>query len=216
MPIPASEPHWADDANYTAGDFTGLPTKIAPPVGGLQDQGSVPGQRIPAQGLNYVVNLICLWIQYLSGILTGTREVSPLGGTPYTAGAGVATPTTPNAGTQKVHLAVGLFGSGDAASWFKDFVLPLGFKITGVRAKVTVGGNANGGILDVYTNTSAGSVQAANVASAALGLITLDTGAINIPAAAFMNITIGVFAVGSVGSGCTVDIWSIEVDTAPQ
>ena len=64
---------------------------VVTPSGAAQNLGFVPGNKAFAQYLNWILNLICLWLQYLSdGAFTGGVSVDTL---KITTGAGVSHPT---------------------------------------------------------------------------------------------------------------------------
>lgn len=71
---------WATDANYTAPGQTwdGTPTKVAPSVG-QQTDGSAPKDKLSAQILNYLLNLLGAWTAYIAA---GDTEQIALGSGP--------------------------------------------------------------------------------------------------------------------------------------
>lgn len=64
---PASVPSWATDTNFSSGPESGNATKVEP-SGGAKAQGQVPGQPYRAQRVNWLWNLICQWLFYLSDL----------------------------------------------------------------------------------------------------------------------------------------------------
>jgi hypothetical protein len=69
---PATLPTWATDANFSSGPKTGQPTKVAP-SGGALAQGDVPGQPYRGERHNWLWNLLCSWIFYLSDLPNQTQ-----------------------------------------------------------------------------------------------------------------------------------------------
>lgn len=69
MPKPASLPVWATDANFAAPGkpWDGTPTKVSISAG-RQAAGWAPVDAPPAQHLNWMLNLIYLWLAWLNGI----------------------------------------------------------------------------------------------------------------------------------------------------
>lgn len=64
---PASVPSWATDASFSSGPKSGSVTKVQPSSGALA-QGDVPGQPYRAERHNWLWNLICAWLFYLSDL----------------------------------------------------------------------------------------------------------------------------------------------------
>lgn len=81
MARPDTEFEWATDASYPAGahSWNETATKIAP-VAGKIAEGYDPRERPPAQQLNWLLNLIGLWISWLSSATMRWRGfgVAPL------------------------------------------------------------------------------------------------------------------------------------------
>lgn len=67
MPRPSTDPNWSDDTNYPAGAeaWSATPTKVEPSVGAKQD-GFVPATMPPAQWFNWLLNLLSLWVVWLT------------------------------------------------------------------------------------------------------------------------------------------------------
>jgi hypothetical protein len=58
---PTSLPRWASTV-------TGDTTRVQAPTSGRQDVGWAPGERPPAQHLNWLLNIIYQWLAYLNGL----------------------------------------------------------------------------------------------------------------------------------------------------
>lgn len=81
MAKPTLPAEWASDANYPAdgNPYDGTPTKTNP-TSGRKQRGWEPGKKIGAQGINWLENLLTLWIIWLDGLNTGddVRTRAPL------------------------------------------------------------------------------------------------------------------------------------------
>ncbi len=60
---------WATDTNYSTGPNAGTPTKVEPSAG-EKASGFVPGSAAVAQHMNFELNLLAQWTQYLDGLET--------------------------------------------------------------------------------------------------------------------------------------------------
>lgn len=73
---PVTVPTWATNANFSTGDFAGLPTKVAPSAG-VRADGHIPETAPGPQHENYDRNLIGEWLTYLSdGALSGPHSIT--------------------------------------------------------------------------------------------------------------------------------------------
>ncbi len=71
MAQPAQLPTWASNTNYASGADAGLPTKIEP-TSDEKASGFYRGKRAPPRKFNWIVNLICEWIAWLTRPVVAT------------------------------------------------------------------------------------------------------------------------------------------------
>jgi hypothetical protein len=198
-------PDWDTNATHTT-----------PLTSGHKTDGYVHDEIPTSDETNEWMMLVGLWIRYIASLMTQTIELPPTEGFGSTAAAGVAAPSGPGAGTIKVHLAVGAFGSGDVASWTRGIPIPIGFKITRIRARINQQTNATGGVLNTYTSTDSGNTLVDQVQTVGTGVQTLTSSALSLNAAAVTSAYVNIASVGGIATASATDIFAIEVDIAPQ
>ena len=69
MPQPSVTPVWSTDALLTDGPEAGLATTTSASLG-YQQQGFTPGNMANVKVLNWVLNKICLWLEYVKNLAT--------------------------------------------------------------------------------------------------------------------------------------------------
>lgn len=126
---PVTVPAWATNTNYSTGEFSGTPTKVAPSAGVRQD-GHVPDTAPGAQHENYDRGLIGDWLQYLNdGDLEGPHSIT---NSAAASSLFVTHSDTTTAGVvvnmpSGAALAAGLFEGGLEVT-AGDVVTPRGFR----------------------------------------------------------------------------------------
>lgn len=141
MSAPPDLPEWATDANYPAGGATwnGTATKVTP-AAGKQAEGFEPIEKPGAQHLNWLFNLIYLWLLWIKNQFVDPQWVW------LPAGAG--TPARNSDGSYAVPLADGIAGVvGQVNGVFLAVRLPVGMKLiaVGMRMKHVAGEPAPSG-----------------------------------------------------------------------
>lgn len=63
---PTTVPTWATDANFASGPASGHPTKMTPPGAPNVVQGSVPAEGAAAEFVNWLHNLLCVWVGWVN------------------------------------------------------------------------------------------------------------------------------------------------------
>lgn len=66
---------WATDANISSGPDSGLPTKETPdPSAGVIAQGFIPGSPMTGPRINWILNRVASWAEYLAAIIDSNEE----------------------------------------------------------------------------------------------------------------------------------------------
>lgn len=146
MAKPDDLPRWSTDADYPAGaqPWNETATKVEP-IEGKKDEGFEPKERPPAQYLNWLFNLIYLWLVWLDGLFDDNdvlnSSVNASGGDEYyhdtrTLVISPASGIAPTAADESYTIGA---ATGDvswaaaATSWQVPINLPVGKHITEIR-----------------------------------------------------------------------------------
>jgi len=120
MAKPSKLPRWADGG-------TGTPTNTAEPLETQKDTGYVPGDKLPAQVFNYLLNLVHQWLTWFDGHAALIDAVNSFSA-PQTFAGGSSTSHSvsfsPSAPTTR--LGAGLFNLGGSPNHKARFYAALG------------------------------------------------------------------------------------------